>query len=267
MLKNIFKDDSEYDKINYFQENGYVIFKNLFPLDVIDNFWNEFEIVRDNDPLLLFWDGIEIIKGYQIEKSRKQFLRTVNLLSRMPEARKLSVKSEIMNFINTFYNQKLSCIQSLAFSKSSKQSAHSDKFLVSPEYIGDYNRNTLCAAWIACENSDESNGALEIYPGSHLIEGKPQLANFGDEYQSYSNALIDYVQKNGCEKDVFKADKGDVLLWHGDFVHAGGLPQNKDKTRFSYVCHYAQAKPRNVLENGGSIFKVEDNYIFQSSSS
>ena len=44
MVKTIFKNDSEYDKINYFQENGYVIFRNLIPLDVIDDFWNEFEI-------------------------------------------------------------------------------------------------------------------------------------------------------------------------------------------------------------------------------
>ncbi len=35
MIKNIFKSDSEYDKINYFKENGYVIFRNLIPLEVL----------------------------------------------------------------------------------------------------------------------------------------------------------------------------------------------------------------------------------------
>jgi len=133
----------------------------------------------------------------------------------------------------------VTCLQTLTYQYSSQQRAHSDLFLVDPPWVGGYERSTLAASWIALEDADERNGALLIYPGSHLLE-KRTLESFAGNYPDYATYLEQLCESNGIEARSFCARRGDILFWHGDFIHAGGEILDADASRFSLVSHYAR---------------------------
>lgn len=54
--------------------------------------------------------------------------------------------------------------------------------------------------------------------------------------------LHDLLEQHGIAPVTFHARPGDLLFWHGDFVHAGGAihsPAAQVPTRKSLVCHDA----------------------------
>lgn len=191
--------------------------------------------------------------------SDKTSLRAINTQNRSRLCRNMALADQITSLLFLFYEEALSCIQSLAYSRSSQQGAHSDLYLVNPPYIGEYNRASLCAAWIACEDADEKNGGLIIYPGSHHLT-KPRYEDCSS-YQDYSNKLIQLCEDNSIKAEVFHAKKGDVLIWHGDFVHAGGIPIDQTTTRASLVCHYARIDISKALAHGSAAWCINGSYI------
>ena len=246
---------------DFFQEKGYVVIRGAIEHEAIDAFWSEFELLRETDPLLQFAEYGEIRCGRDLAHAQKLRMRAINLQNRSPRARAMAMHKPIMTALNAIYGYRPACIQTLAYSQSSRQGAHSDMYLVSPPYIGEYDRGTLCASWIACEDANEDNGALIVYPGSHRIE-KPTLGDCANDYPKYVAALEAACTAHSIEPTVFRARKGDVLLWHGDFVHAGGRPVDDQRTRASYVCHYAQV-PGPAIKPGRATFVTHDErYVF-----
>jgi ectoine hydroxylase-related dioxygenase (phytanoyl-CoA dioxygenase family) len=229
-----------------FERDGYIILKSTIDHQTLDEFWGEFVRLREHDPLMMFAEYGTHYLGHELEAARRSDLRVINLQSRSPRARRLASHPVISAALEEIFGDDMCCIQTLAYSKSSQQGAHSDYYLVSPPYVGPYDRDTLCAAWIACEDSDEENGALVIYPGSHKLK-KATLTECNNDYRAYVKALQDACVNSGIEPKVFRAKKGEVLIWHGDFVHAGGIPKDPLRTRASYVCHYA-AVPKSRIE-------------------
>jgi len=43
---------------------------------------------------------------------------------------------------------------------------------------------------------------------------------------------------NGFQREIFMPKKGDVLLWHANFIHGGSEVAEPELTRKSLVCHY-----------------------------
>ena len=243
---------------------GYVVLPSAIEHSVLDRFWAEFELLRQNDPLLVFAEHGQLIWGYDPSiADRKLSSRVINTQTRSHLCRELSVHPTFMAVMDTYFRSRLACIQTLCYSKSSQQGAHSDKFLVDPPYLGGYERESLCASWIACEDADEANGALVIFPGSHKLV-KPTLQELGNDYGRYVQALERVCADAGIQAEVFRARKGDVLIWHGDFVHAGGLPQDPARTRASLVCHYAEVPVEKVLSHGGAVWRVGQHHIYGS---
>ena len=229
-----------------FWDRGYAVLPGAIDQKEIREFWEEFELLRDRDPILAFSESGKIYWGKDLDAGQRLRMRTVNLQNRSPRARSLATHPAIFTAFQKIFGYEPTCIQTLAYSQSSRQGAHSDFFLVSPPWVGNYDRKTLCASWIACEDASEKNGALIIYPGSHTIK-KPTLEGCGGDYGTYVRGLDEACRKNNIEPKYFIAKSGDVLLWHGDFVHAGSDPIDNLQTRASLVCHYARLDDRAVV--------------------
>src|SRR5690606_6055959 len=85
------------------------------------------------------------------------------------------------------------------------------------------------------------------YPGSHKLpyylnadydnEGNDFLIGKYD-YTAYENMLEKKIKENNLEKKIFRAKKGDLLIWHANLFHGGEPHPNKNKTRKSMVFHY-----------------------------
>jgi hypothetical protein len=228
--------------VEYFRRWGYVVIENAFPAAQGDAFWRDVErgFAEQRPFTLSVWGQLHTYPDVPLEGRR--FPRVIDVESHVPSAPGLMLAPTIVDFLNQYYLAAPTCLQTLTYKYSSEQGAHSDKTLVSPPPAIDYDRETLAAAWLALEDSDESNGALIIYPGSHLLEKRGFFDGFDDDYGKYSAYVDELCRTNGCAPLTYRARAGEILFWHGDFVHAGGAITAKSAelpTRRSLVCHYA----------------------------
>lgn len=233
-------------KTEFFKKNGHVIFERAIEHNLIDRFTQDFDnLLQQNRPLKVNLAGnITSFQDIRSDSEREKYIkygRFINIENFSILGKELILHPTISNFLTDVYRgNKPTSLQSLTYKHSSQQGEHSDRYLVSPDWAGNYQRDTLTASWIALEDANEINGALIIYPGSHLILNKKRLAeDFNNNYGDYVKYCQDICQQHGIKPEYFYAKKGDVLFWHGDFIHAGGVVKDWSKTRFSIVCHYA----------------------------
>ncbi len=132
--------------------------------------------------------------------------------------------------------------QSINFMMGSEQHTHSDSI-----HMTTYPLGGLLGVWIALEDIDEENGPLHYYPGSHKLpyylnsdyDNEGSYFLLGDkDYTEYEKMLGRKIIEHGIEKKIFKAKKGDLLIWHANLLHGGEPHINKSKTRKSMVFHY-----------------------------
>ncbi|BBK38595.1 hypothetical protein STAQ_36730 [Allostella sp. ATCC 35155] len=245
-----------------FDREGYAVLRGALLGEEVDAFWSEFEMLRAADGLLLYAEHGSVHRGDEpVIADRRRELRAINTQNRSPRARGLAMHPALAPTIEALAGQTVGCIQTLCYSVSSRQGAHSDKFLVAPSYIGPYDRNSLVASWIACEDAGEENGGLVIFPGSHRLP-KSTVYDFGCDYGRYVSYLEDLCRVHDIAPQCFHARKGDVLIWHGDFVHAGGIPRDASLGRASLVCHYAAVPPDAVLAHGGAVWRVAGGLVY-----
>jgi ectoine hydroxylase-related dioxygenase (phytanoyl-CoA dioxygenase family) len=264
-----FSIDQISDAIEYYEEYGYAVFSQGFDVRDGVQFWEEVEQqIAHNERLTYSWYG-QFYEGRDAPLEGKKLPRIIDIESHSRTAPNLLMAPAVSAFLKAVYGGfEPTCLQTLTYKFSSEQLAHSDKTLVSPPYAHDYDRETLAASWLALEASDERNGALVIYPGSHRGEKRGFYDGFDNSYDKYTAWLGEWLNANGFEAVTFRAEPGEILFWHGDFVHAGGSilggGEGSPPTRKSLVCHYARiddAVPsrdaRWIRQNlhGGSYFR------------
>lgn len=105
----------------------------------------------------------------------------------------------------------------------------------------------LTAAWIALEPTDENNGPLFYYPGSHRLpyvlcpdydSGNTKYALGDDTNSNYEDRIEQMIKEKGLKKKNFYAETGDVLVWHANLLHGGNAIKEAGRTRKSMVSHY-----------------------------
>ncbi|GGD09467.1 hypothetical protein GCM10011342_17920 [Aquisalinus flavus] len=252
-----------------FERDGYVIMRGVVDHHLIDSFWDEVAHLQKTEGELSYGLSGGVLKNrdvldgtYTDDTSR---LRIVGIENFSAVAPSLILHPSIADFLSAWYDNAPTCIQSLTYRYSSQQGAHSDKYLVSPRSVGHkYDRDSLAASWIACEDVDEGNGSLIIYPGSHKPEKKTLKEDFEGNYTAYVSYLENLCTNRGIETERFTAAKGDVLIWHGDFVHAGGRILQPERTRLSLVNHYANLTAEDPGAGlGRKKHKYPNGYIFK----
>ncbi|WP_317897221.1 phytanoyl-CoA dioxygenase family protein [Aurantibacillus circumpalustris] len=132
--------------------------------------------------------------------------------------------------------------QSINFIKGSEQDTHSDSI-----HMTTYPLGGLLGVWIALEDVDDENGPLHYYPGSHKLpyylnkdyknEGNSFLIG-NKSYSEYEKMIGKKIEELGLKKEIFKAKKGDLLIWHANLFHGGEKHKNPETTRKSMVLHY-----------------------------
>ncbi len=149
---------------------------------------------------------------------------------------------KLMELLNVLIDGKATLFQSINFLSGSEQDTHSDSI-----HMTTYPLGGLLGVWIALEDIDETNGALHYYPGSqnlpyYLNKDYDNLGStffIGDKnYSEYEKMLQEKIKTLGLQKEIFRAKKGDVLIWHANLLHGGETHPDKSKTRKSMVFHY-----------------------------
>jgi phytanoyl-CoA hydroxylase len=141
---------------------------------------------------------------------------------------------------------------SLFFEKGSEQSLHRD----TPYFYSGTSEGYM-GAWVALQDTDETNGTLQVVKGSHKLP-EPDLTELVGKYfetpsqvpsshtqlfNDFNERLIETATSKGLVSEPINMKKGDLVVWNPSALH-GGLPhKDLNKTRLSFVMHIT---PKNI---------------------
>ena len=233
----------------YYQDNGYVIFKNLIDREDCNN-------------ILAAWLKIKDYKGkiYRqttgkaeeniFNKNRWIMNPVLNLQSLNPykfqDLRSLTEEKIFNNpnlcaFLENNFNYKPKIIQSMFFEGNSATHEHQDTYYLDSEKIGN-----LTAAWVALEEIKADAGRFFLCSGSHKIDIKKlkYYNNILSNHDEYVDELISICKKSKLKFIAPYLDKGDTLFWNSRTLHGSLNSQSETNSRSSITLHAIPANEK-----------------------
>lgn len=219
------------EQINFYHDNGYIIIPKGCSDDLIDAFNSHVYTIRSGE-VIPDWaspdrSGFEHKNRFSIRVFNPHLHDGFSL-----QMMKLPI---VRGALAQLLGDEAVGIQSMYFYKepgAKGQAAHQDYYYIKNE------PNTMIAASITLEKTDEENGCLWVIPGSHKLGLLPHGAvkNLAEhEHHTSETEDIDLTQ----EIPVIM-EKGDILIFHNLLIHSSTLNRSTDRWRRSYVCHYIQ---------------------------
>lgn len=159
-----------------------------------------------------------------------------------PLVKEVAGCSRVMDTLRILYRREPFPFQTLNFHVGSQQRTHSDAI-----HFYSIPQRFMCGVWVALEDTNENNGPLHYYPGSHKlpfydmadigIKGSG-YANSYEQYIKYEDFVDELMKATGQKKEVFRVKKGQALIWSANLFHGGEPILKPDSTRHSQVTHY-----------------------------
>ncbi|MCS6904358.1 MAG: phytanoyl-CoA dioxygenase family protein [Bacteroidia bacterium] len=207
-------------------EEGYLVLRQYFEVEIIAKALKEVETLLTQKKIKYNYTGKKIMDAHLKSSALNNILHYPPLI-------------ELLSFI---LGKPVWLFQSIFFTHGSEQKPHSDFIHMSTEPKG-----YLIAIWVALEDVQPEAGPLCYYPKSHRL---PYIMNDAFEtgnnwwrigaksYARYEEKIQQIIAEYELTPSVFCAQRGDVLIWHANLLHAGAPIQNSALTRKSLVGHY-----------------------------
>ena len=212
-------------QINFYNEKGYVA-----PIDVLSKheareIRNEIEIIEKKWP-----DALEGIgRNY------------VHLIS--PVFNKVCLNQKILDAVESVIGKNILICGTTLFIKNPSEkgfvSFHQDA-----KYIGLEPHNWV-TAWIAVTDSNEENGCMRMWSGSHKGELKKHEQKFDEHNLLTRGQTIENVSIEETDPVVLKA--GQMSLHHPTIIHGSGLNKSNDRRIGFVVQSYIGSNVDQVL--------------------
>lgn len=212
-----------------YDDNGYLILRNFLKPETVDQINNEIDQLMKNGTLK-FRYGNKLMFAIHHSEIIKN----------------IGDNKDFLEFLSILLDGQAKLFQSINFINGSQQKTHSDSI-----HMTTYPLGGLLGVWIALEDVDENNGGLHYIPGSHKLpyflnsdyDNEGDLFRIGKKsYKAYEEFLDNKVKELGLKKEIFKANKGDLLIWHANILHGGEPHLDKNRTRKSLVYHFFDEK-------------------------
>lgn len=228
---------------DYYQAQGYYIFKKLIPDDLVDNLLAEYKskIVSSKDqfyrqstrwqPNKISQDGYVVspfmdVHCYDYPNPTKYRLFTEAVKQILCSQQ---VREALMQLTGS---QEHNLMQSMLFDMNSATPPHQDWY-----YLDSIPNGHLLAGWFALEDIHEEAGRFYVLPKSNTLSF--ELSD--DEKKMNSK----YVKKVMSHLDSHQSDiyapalqKGDVLFWNSRTIHGALKTLNQKYSRKSLTGHY-----------------------------
>lgn len=151
-------------------------------------------------------------------------------------------QEKIVDAIEDLYGENLLCWTTNFFIKEANDPAfvswHQDS-----TYWG-LSQPDVVTAWVALSESNESNGAMQVIPGTHLLDQIPHKDTFSKDN------LLTRGQEVAVEVDQSKAvsinlQPGEMSLHHVRIIH-GSPPNSSSKRRIGFAIRYIPTYVRQI---------------------
>lgn len=212
-----------------FDEKGFLVIRNYLNSETVDQINTEIENLLADGTIKFRYGG-----------------KLMFVIHHSELIKNIGNDPQLLEFLSVLMDGEAKLFQSINFINGSQQKTHSDSI-----HMTTYPLGGLLGVWIALEDVDEENGALHYIPGSHKLpyflnsdyDNEGSALKLGEKsYTAYEEFLEKKVQELGLKKEIFRAKKGDLLIWHANILHGGEPHTDKSRTRRSLVYHYFDAQ-------------------------
>jgi phytanoyl-CoA hydroxylase len=173
--------------------------------------------------------------------------RIVNLHLSFPDLLELfTLNIRALRLMDGMFGSETVIYTSLFYERGSAQDIHRDTpyFATKPDYL-------YFGVWVALEDTDESNGPLQVVRKGHLLdelnvreiaarhvkdptEINPSSPELWDDYQ---RRVQEQCFAGGLTVEPVTVKKGDTIIWHPKTPHGGAPILDSSRTRLSFVMH------------------------------
>lgn len=252
----------------HYAEQGYVVFDDLIPLDLIDDVLIELDRAKKKRRFVYYSQSVH--RWITPRLSSHGFLMdsfenpTWHL--HLPALRKAAMQilyhpnvSEALTQISGVSH--FASWQDMLFDRSVSTVDHQDSW-----YLDTMPYGRLIAGWFALENILPGSGPFHVYPASHLL---PRISE--EEYPKHGDfltAVKQLVRDHQLQKKSMPLPKGAVLFWHPNLIHGADLVSDERYSRKSLTSHYypvgtLRKDSTNLLQDMRQLKPTQNTYMFR----
>ena len=229
------------NQIKQYQDQGF-----LSPLDVFSNV--EAKKIRDEI------EYIEKKMPTEIDKSGRY---NVHLISPLLDS--IVHNSKILDFVQSVIGKNILVCGTTLFIKNPNEvgfvSYHQDA-----KYIGLEPHNWV-TAWVAITESNQKNGCMKMWAGSHKDNLKDHNQKFNKGNLLTRGQTVENVPEAKVQNVILKA--GQMSLHHPTIVHGSGLNKSSDRRIGFVIQSYIGSNVKQVLgKNGVQIARGIDEFKY-----
>ncbi|WP_315790366.1 phytanoyl-CoA dioxygenase family protein [Fischerella sp. JS2] len=239
---------------SYYEENGYVIFRNLIPFELINNLLDLYaqQILISKYPFFRQNTGkYELTHLNEFGYATQSFL-DIHDYEKYPKfsdaAKEIFCSEKIQDALRqTTGYESFNLMQTMLFDANTETQPHQDCW-----YLDTVPNGYLIGIWIALEDINENAGRFYILPKTNknldFRSDKPNIS-----VSEWLKRINEYVSMH--QQDIVAPDlkKGDVLFFNSKTIH-GSLPTISSRfSRKSLTAHYI---PSNY--QFGNLFITKD---------
>ncbi|XP_056312008.1 phytanoyl-CoA dioxygenase, peroxisomal [Danio aesculapii] len=234
-----------------YEENGFILIRNLVSEEDIDKFRNEFERICKREVTV---PGLTVMKDVSIAKS--EFVEGEKAVTKLqdyqedPELFRYCILPQILKYVECFTGPNIMAMHTMLINKppdtgkkTSRHPMHQDL-----HYFPFRPADRIVCSWTAMEKVHRENGCLVVLPGSH--RGSLQEHDY-PEWEGGVNKMYHGVRNYDPNhpRVHLEMEKGDTVFFHPLLIHGSGMNQTNG-FRKAISCHYASGDCYYIDVNG-----------------
>ncbi|XP_017766203.1 PREDICTED: phytanoyl-CoA dioxygenase, peroxisomal-like isoform X1 [Eufriesea mexicana] len=238
----------------FYEENGYLIFPQLVPKEILDKCSQRFDDIVAN----------KVPRGSIIVMRDVKDRKSVNKLQDINHDevfREYIEHKSILDVVEAFTGSNIMAMHSMLIAKppdigfgSSKHPPHQDLY-----YFPFRPADVIVAAWTAIETCTRENGCLFVSPGTHALghlykHDYPPGSEPGSVNKFY-HGILDLPKSVNWK--YLEMQPRDTVFFHPLLIHGSGINKSQSSRR-SISCHYAAAECQYIDVSKSIQNRIED---------
>ena len=229
------------NQLKQYEDKGFVSPINIFPKDKTKEIRNEIELIENMMP----------------EELKNSGRYNAHLIS--PLLDEVTHNSKILNAVQSIIGENILICGTTLFIKNPNEkgfvSYHQDA-----KYIGLEPHNWV-TAWVAITDSNENNGCMRMWSGSHKDNLKEHDQKFNEGNLLTRGQTVKNVPHEETTPLVLNA--GQMSLHHPTIVHGSGLNKSDDRRIGFVIQSYIGTNVKQVLgKNSVQLARGKDSFNF-----
>nr|AFK11165.1 Phytanoyl-CoA dioxygenase, peroxisomal precursor [Callorhinchus milii] len=246
----------------FYEENGFLLIKNLVSEENLDLFRDEFEKICRKE---FHVPGLMVMRDVAISKS--EFASDQRAVSKIQDFQenetlfKYCCLPEILRYVESFTGPNIMAMHTMLINKPPDEGKKTSRHPMHQDlhYFPFRPPDRIVCSWTAMERVERSNGCLVVLPGTHKSTLKQHVY---PEWEGGVNKMYHGVQDYDPThpRVHLVMEKGDTVFFHPLLIHGSGLNVTQG-FRKAISCHYASADCYYIDVKGTTQENIEQEVI------